>query len=100
MKRKRFTTLAVLAAVAAAFALGLAAGQGLDLSPSAARAAYGDRDRQGKVSLDWQEMGTNITRTIHRAPVPGGWLVAQQNGLAFVPDPDHAWKGKGESEER
>ncbi len=99
MKRKRVTTVSVLAAVAVGFALGLAAGRGLDLSPSAARAAYGDRDRQGKVSLDWQEMETNITRSIHRASVPGGWLVAQQNGLAFVPDPDHAWNGK-KSEER
>lgn len=100
MKSRRFTKVSVLTAVAAAFALGLAAGHGLGPSPSPARAAYGDRDQQGKVSLDWQEMGTNITRTIHRAPVPGGWLVAQQNGLAFVPDPDHAWRGKETSEEQ
>jgi hypothetical protein len=100
MRRKRFTTVSILAGVAAGFALGLLAGKGLDLSPSTARAAYGDTGEQSKVSLEWQELGTNITRTIHRAAVPGGWLVAQQNGLAFIPDPDHAWKGKEKPEER
>lgn len=36
--------------------------------------------------------------TVARTRVPGGWLVfaasggvAEQGGLAFVPDPEHAW---------
>ena len=98
MKLKRITTVAILTVVAGAFALGVLVGRGLDLSPSHAVAAYGDPGTQ--VSLEWQEMSSNIVRTLHRAPVPGGWLVAQQNGLAFVPDPDHAWKGKVESDDR
>ncbi|MCF8062629.1 MAG: hypothetical protein K9M82_08950 [Deltaproteobacteria bacterium] len=100
MRRKRFTTVSILAALAAGFALGLLAERGLDLFPPPARAAYRGQDQGATVSLDWEELSTNITRTIHRAPVPGGWIVAQQHGLAFVPDPDRAWKGKEESEGR
>jgi hypothetical protein len=25
--------------------------------------------------------------------VPGGWVVAQQQGMTFVPDANHAWGG-------
>jgi hypothetical protein len=100
MKTRRFTTAAILLAVAGFFALGVLVGKGLGPFPSVAIAAFGDQSQGSKVSLEWQEVATNITRTVHRAAVPGGWLVAQQNGLAFIPDPDHAWRGKAESEDR
>jgi len=29
-----------------------------------------------------------------RAKVPGGWLVALGTGVAFYPDPEHAWDGQ------
>jgi len=73
----------------------LVAGSVGDVWPPPAQAAGGARPAQ--VSLDWEEVNSNITRTIHRAPVPGGWLLAQQNGMAFVPDPEHAWTGKTDS---
>lgn len=94
MRRKRFTTLSILAALAAGFTLGLLAERGLDLFPQPAQAASRNQGQGATVSLDWQEVSTNIARTIHRAPVPGGWIVAQQYGLAFVPDPDREWKRK------
>lgn len=31
--------------------------------------------------------------SIARAKVPGGWLVANGSGIAFYPDPEHAWDG-------
>ena len=34
--------------------------------------------------------------SIHRAKVPGGWLVGvmhNTSGLTFYPDPGHAWDG-------
>ena len=33
---------------------------------------------------------------VHRAKVPGGWLVLvihNTSGLTFYPDPDHRWDG-------
>ena len=34
---------------------------------------------------------------IHRAKVPGGWLIlkslSDNSGIAFYPDPEHAWDG-------
>ena len=31
---------------------------------------------------------------IHRAKVPGGWLVTiRDEGITFVPDPSHEWDG-------
>jgi hypothetical protein len=45
-----------------------------------------------RMKISWQELDSNINRTLHRTPVPGGWIVAQQNGLAFVPDPDGKWQ--------
>lgn len=89
--KKRYGLASLVLVCLLGVCIGLLAGQGLDLSPGPARAAFGDQDRAGKVSLEWQEIKSNITRTLHRAPVPGGWLVAQQDGLAFIPDPNHEW---------
>ncbi len=89
--KKRYGLSSLVLVCLLGFFIGLLAGKGLDLYPEQARAAFRDQDGAGKVSLEWQEMESNITRTLHRAPVPGGWLVAQQDGLAFVPDPNHEW---------
>ena len=92
MSGKRAVLVWLVMAVVAGFAIGLIAGRGGTLSPAPARAAGG-----GNVSLEFEEVNVNITRTIHRAQVPGGWLVAQQNGLAFVPDPEYKWQAKTDS---
>lgn len=41
--------------------------------------------------IRWESIPSNIATS--RAKVPGGWLVSTPNGLAFLPDPDHAWAG-------
>jgi hypothetical protein len=92
MRGKKSVLVWLVMAVVVGFAVGLLVGGGGTLSPAPARAAGG-----GGASLEFEEVGVNITRTIHRAPVPGGWLVAQQNGLAFVPDPEHKWQAKTDS---
>jgi hypothetical protein len=41
----------------------------------------------GMFKLDWN---------VHRAKVPGGWLVLvihNTSGLTFYPDPEHKWNG-------
>ena len=43
--------------------------------------------RGGGVLLKWD---------VHRAKVPGGWLVLvihNTTGLTFYPDPEHKWNG-------
>jgi len=45
------------------------------------------REDGGMFKLDWE---------VHRAKVPGGWLVLvlhNTQGLTFYPDPDHEWDG-------
>jgi len=39
----------------------------------------------------WESIPSSMATV--RAKVPGGWLVAAGNGLAFVPDPSHEWDG-------
>ncbi|MBL8240432.1 MAG: hypothetical protein JNM66_23625 [Bryobacterales bacterium] len=39
----------------------------------------------------WESIPSSLPTL--RAKVPGGWLVAAGNGLAFVPDSAHAWDG-------
>lgn len=41
--------------------------------------------------IRWETIPSN--GTTQRAKVPGGWLVAAGNGLAFVPNPGHEWDG-------
>lgn len=41
--------------------------------------------------IQWEAIPSN--RTTHRTKVPGGWLVAAGDGLAFLPDPAHEWDG-------
>ena len=60
-------------------------------SPALAQTSRYDRAKNAPPMLEWEEMGTNINRRLHRAKVPGGWLVAQQYGLAFIPDPQSQW---------
>ena len=39
----------------------------------------------------WESIPSSLPTL--RAKVPGGWLVAANNGLAFVPDSAHEWDG-------
>jgi hypothetical protein len=39
----------------------------------------------------WESIPSSLSTL--RAKVPGGWLVAAGNGLAFLPDPAHSWDG-------
>jgi hypothetical protein len=55
----------------------------------------------GGAMLNFEELdvdGTfNGTPTIHRAKVPGGWLVVMTGhytGICFIPDPKHKWDGR------
>ena len=34
----------------------------------------------------------DTVKSIHRAAVPGGWLVRQGNSTVYVPDADHEWE--------
>ena len=54
--------------------------------------------------LVWQELNSsraeggvfNLGWKVHRAKVPGGWLVLvmhNTSGLTFYPDPKHNWDG-------
>lgn len=39
----------------------------------------------------WESIGTSDA-TAYRAKVIGGWVVSDNNGMCFVPDPKHEWK--------
>ncbi len=47
----------------------------------------------------WQQINDH-NRSLQRAKIPGGWLVAATNrdstlnGVTFVPDVNHEWNGK------
>lgn len=41
--------------------------------------------------IKWEAVPSNLAT--QRAKVPGGWLVAAGNGVAFLPDPSHTWDG-------
>ena len=89
MNRKRtLTTLACAALLAGGVALFL---------PTAGRGQ--DYRRSGR--LTWEDLPSTIN--LHRAKVPGGWLVALEQptsrgasfhmSCAFYPDPNHEWDG-------
>lgn len=49
-----------------------------------------------KPKLIWQTLkSSGRVPNCQRTAVPGGWLVAMEEGqaLTFVPDPDHLWDG-------
>jgi hypothetical protein len=43
--------------------------------------------------LKWEHIGNHNGTYVHRAKVPGGWLVELRGSLAFVPDANHLWDG-------
>jgi hypothetical protein len=45
--------------------------------------------------LTWRAVeGGLMLGNINRTPIPGGWLVSRgDNGITFVPDPEHTWDG-------
>jgi hypothetical protein len=58
-------------------------------APAAAAAAPAKPVDPRKVI--WESIPSSLPTL--RAKVPGGWLVAANNGLAFVPDAAHEWDG-------
>lgn len=42
-------------------------------------------------NIRWETIPSSLPTL--RAKIPGGWLVAAGNGLAFVPDESHYWDG-------
>jgi hypothetical protein len=42
--------------------------------------------------LQWEKLGSS-PHLVERAKVPGGWLVAVDQSVAFYPDPKHRWNG-------
>jgi hypothetical protein len=59
-------------------------------SPKAAAAAA-PAPVQDPRFLKWESIPSSIP--VSRAKVPGGWLVAVNQGVAFVADAAHAWDG-------
>ena len=41
--------------------------------------------------IRWESIPSDLATK--RTKIPGGWLVAAGNGLAFLPDPAHEWDG-------
>ena len=45
--------------------------------------------------MKWEYIGRISGQDVHRAEVPGGWLVAiiqtDGCGITFYPDPNHTW---------
>ena len=37
--------------------------------------------------------GRSVRYNIARSKVPGGWIVMYNDGICFVPDPQHVWTG-------
>ncbi|MGD8386839.1 MAG: hypothetical protein PVG49_06840 [Desulfobacteraceae bacterium] len=92
--KRRVVVLTVIGALTVGFIAGLVADRLLNGNSVSSLAYARESVPASGVRLAWQSLDSNISRLLHRAPVPGGWLVAQQNGLAFVPDPDREWKSK------
>jgi hypothetical protein len=61
-------------------------------SPASATPAAAPKD----VQVKWEEL-TSSHQAVLRAKLKGGWLVSVRgSGLAFYPDPKHAWDGRSE----
>jgi hypothetical protein len=49
-----------------------------------------------RAKLRFEALSSNV-KGLSRARVPGGWLVAtEQGGVAFYPDTRHAWNGESQ----
>ena len=42
------------------------------------------------MKFEWEMIGSYDERA-YRAKVIGGWVVSDNNGMCFVPDPNHEW---------
>jgi len=74
-----------------AFLSGVAAGAKEEKSAAPARAGTPGPE---SVKLRFEALSSNV-EGLSRARVPGGWLVAsEQGGVAFYPDAKHSWKGQ------
>lgn len=84
--RKRYLAILTLGIFVGGFVCGIVFHHFLTPSPAMAKSG------SGPVSLNWEEMPGDLKRITHRTMVPGGWLVTQQGGLTFIPDPSYTWK--------
>lgn len=89
--RRRYYLFLTICVLIIGFMAGAASVRWMEPSPALAQMSRNDRTKNAPITVEWEEMGTNIKRNLYRAKVPGGWLVAQQNGLAFIPDPQYKW---------
>ena len=60
-------------------------------APASAAAPAGGKAAADKRFIRWETIPSNVST--QRTKVPGGWLVAAGNGLAFLPDAAHEWDG-------
>ena len=49
-----------------------------------------------RLNLEWEAIYSGGDEDVHRAMIPGGWLVLHSamggaGGITFVPDPEHRW---------
>jgi hypothetical protein len=61
--------------------------------PAQAKAAGPAKVVEEAGGLRWQPVNCSGGPALVRAKVPGGWLVSAGSGIAFYPDPGHAWDG-------
>jgi hypothetical protein len=61
--------------------------------PASAKASAAPKAAAEPGGLRWQALDGSGGPTVARAKVPGGWLVSAGAGIAFYPDPGHAWDG-------
>jgi hypothetical protein len=63
---------------------------GVDVAPAASGSSKAAAPVDKRL-IRWEPIPSNLAT--QRTKVPGGWLVAAGNGLAFLPDPAHEWDG-------
>ena len=61
--------------------------------PAPAKAADPAKAVEEAGGLRWQPLKCSGGPALLRAKVPGGWLLSAGAGIAFYPDPGHAWDG-------
>jgi hypothetical protein len=66
-------------------------------APAAQPEVESPAQEKAQAAFQWEPLNSSHG-SLMRAKVPGGWLVAAAGaGLAFYPDPGHAWDGTSSS---